>query len=43
MESLERDILAALGLPDPYASERAAGDAPARRRNESQKKVRKGR
>ena len=43
MEALERDILATLGLPDPYAAERAAGDAPARRRDESHKKVRKDR
>jgi probable rRNA maturation factor len=42
MEGLETDILATLGFPDPYAAEKPAAARPARRRNESHKKVRRG-
>lgn len=42
MEGLEQRILATLGFPDPYASEREAEETPARRRNQSHRKVRRG-
>jgi len=42
MEGLETDILATLGFPDPYAVEKPPAAAPARRRHDTSKKVRKG-
>jgi probable rRNA maturation factor len=42
MEGLEADILATLGFPDPYAAEKPPAATPARRRDDSSNKVRKG-